>query len=566
MKTLSSLLLLIIVLLFAQGHPTCLNGQPQKNIDPALQKTHEFLKSLGKDFSVVELKYLKKLNLTNLEVTDKDIRSLNSLKQLQTLILSNTQISGKGLGDLSRNLHIKTLELKNTPLKMDHLSSLSRIKQIRELNLSKTTLTDKGLISLTKLKNLRNLNISSTQISNAGMEIVGKMNSLQSLNLAGNQISNLGLKSLKQLKSLETLVLSDTIIDDDGIKQLLDLPSLRFLDLSDTKISNKGLKTLKKINKLSHLNLANTSINDKGLTDIFDFKNLKYISISGTQISYTDFMSLKSSMPHVEINAHYVVIAPDSKTDISQIFGSKDPVIEATPIVDISIMDPLIVGLAIPFEITFINTKGLVDRNYHLDSDLIFKLKNTPFTLFSGKTKKSGHDTIALTNSEINFANGIMKGAISVERISSGLRLDVYRKSQKEKKPLKYLGSIKIDVLFSDVEEVVFSEKYLKTSTGEEVEIKIAVYNYLGEKIIGKVGKTIHFLISSNHALIVDGKKQYKTFNIPPGRFKKGEASFKIKAEKKGKYVLSFHSGQTSQGNRFQKRGNSISIKVESSI
>ncbi|MBU3918174.1 hypothetical protein KKA14_21805 [bacterium] len=568
MKIPSRFLLLISVLLFIQGFPTRLNGQLKNSPDSALLKTQKFLNSLGKKFSVTELTYLKKLNLANLEITDKNIHSLNSLKQLRTLILSDTQISGKTLGDLSKNSQLKTLELENIPLREDLLDSISKIKPLTRLNISNTALTDKGLLPLTNLKNLQTLNISGTQVSNTGMEIIGKIKSLRSLNLARNQLSNPGLKSLSQLKNLDTLVLSETLIDDDGLKYLLDLPSLKFLDLSDTRISNNGLKYLKTIIKLSHLNLANTDIDNKGLSDIFDFKNLNYISISGTQISYVDFMNLKSSMPTVEINAHYVIIPPEYKTDINRIFGNNDPEMEikTAPIVDISIKDPLIVGLAIPFEIAFINPDGLIDRNYHLKSDLVFNLKNTPFTLSSGKAKKSGQDTIILPSSEINFANGIVSGTISVERISNGRTLVVYRKSPDKEGLLEYLGSFKIDMLFSDVEKVVFSKNHLEANTGEELEIKISVYNYLGQKIEGKVGKTIHFLIQSNHALIIDGKQQLNTFNIHPSRFSKGEALIRIKAEKQGQYVLSYHGGQTIQGSGMGKQDNSISIKIESSI
>ncbi|MBU2510091.1 hypothetical protein KJ966_02095 [bacterium] len=568
MKIPSGFLLLITILLLFQGSPTCLLGQVKNHSDSTLKETREFLSSVGKRYSSIELEYLKRLNLSNLRITDENIEKLNGLEQLQTLILSGTQISGSGLGSLSKNRQLKTLILKNTLLQNDQLVSISGIRQLSQLNISETELNDQGLLSLEKLSNLRHLNVSSTRISNEGMEIIGNLSSLESLNLGHNQLSDTGIKSLGRLQNLETLVLRDTLISDDGLVHLMAMSSLKNLDLSDTRITNQGLEHLKKISKLSSLNLANTDIDANGLSDIFEFIGLTYVSVSGTHISYADFMNLKRSMPHVEMNAHYVVIPPDSKIDVKRIFGDGDSEKESkpSPAVDIWIKKPLVVGLAVPFEIAFINSDGFVDSDYRLETDLVFKLKNVPFTLFSGGIKKSGQDSITLSKSEVYISKGIIKGEIAVERVSSRRKLEIYQTSLKKDVQPEYIGSSRIDRLFSDVERVVFSENYLEGNTGEELEIRISAYNYLGQKIKGKIGKTIGFLILSNHDLIIDGKMQRYAFEIHPSRFRNGEASIKVKAEKKGQYVLSFDSGQRPYDNNLPSRGNYVSIKIESSI
>ncbi len=560
--------MLITILFLIQGAPTCLIGQQKSNVDPALKETQAFLNSLGKKYSIVELKYLKKLNLTHLGVSDENISKLNGLEHLQTLILTNTRVSGSGLGSLSKNQQLRTLVLKNAPLRNDQLDAVSGIKQLNHLNLGKTPLTDKGLQSLAKLPGLKSLDISRTRISNTGMETIGKLSSLTSLDLGDNQLSDSGIKALGRLKNLETLVLSNTLISDEGLIHLLALPSLKNLDLSDTRITNKGLKHLKKVSKLSRLNLANTKIDANGLSDIFEFSGLTYVSVSGTQISYSDFMDLKKSMPHVELNAHYVVIPPGSKTDVSRIFGNGEleKEIKTSPAVDVWIKRPLVVGLAVPFEIAFINSEGFVDIDYKLESDLVFKLKNVPFTLFSGKTKKSGQDSITLSKSELYISKGIIKGEIAVERVSSKRKLEIYQKSPLENIQPEYMGSSRIDRFFSDVERVVFSQNYLEGHAGEEFEIKISVYNYLGNKIKGKVGKTIGFLILANNDLIIDGKTQRNAFKIHPSRFRDGEVLIRVKAEKKGQYVLSHDSGQRPYDPKLSYRGNYVSIRIESSI
>ncbi len=109
--------------------------------DEDLKKTQKWLKGLGENYSINQLRKLKLLILCQTKITDAGLAHLKSLTNLQTLDLRRTKVSDAGLA---------------------HLKPLSNLQN---LSLMETKVSDAGLAHLKSLTNLQKLHLSVTKIS-----------------------------------------------------------------------------------------------------------------------------------------------------------------------------------------------------------------------------------------------------------------------------------------------------------------------------------------------------------------------------------------------------------------
>jgi hypothetical protein len=130
---------------------------------------------------------------------DEDIVALRELTYLKRLDLSNSQITDAGLV---------------------HVEELSMGCPIWELYLSGTDVTDSGLVHLQKLDSLSELHLGSTQITDDGLVHLKALTDLRTLDLRYTGITDSGLQHLQGLAGLQSLVLVRTQVTDEGVKRL----------------------------------------------------------------------------------------------------------------------------------------------------------------------------------------------------------------------------------------------------------------------------------------------------------------------------------------------------------
>ena len=93
---------------------------------------------------------LVRLKLSNLPVTDNDVKKLATFKNLTRLNVDKTAITDVGL------------------------AYLKNLKSLEQLNLYGTNITDKGLAALTKCPNLKVVYLWQTKVTSAGIEQLKK--------------------------------------------------------------------------------------------------------------------------------------------------------------------------------------------------------------------------------------------------------------------------------------------------------------------------------------------------------------------------------------------------------
>lgn len=175
---------------------------------------------------------LTELDLSEMELTNEDIKSISDMVNLTALNLSENEIS--------------------------NISMLAQLDNLEVLNLESNYISD--IKSLSKLTNLKELYLGENQISN--ISVLSKLTNLEILSLSANKISDINaLSNLENLRILNVNWLNfddpDQIIDINALSRLTNLENL---SLDDNQIS--GISALHKLQKLEMLSLKHCEISN----------------------------------------------------------------------------------------------------------------------------------------------------------------------------------------------------------------------------------------------------------------------------------------------------------------
>ncbi|MFO7900267.1 MAG: SUMF1/EgtB/PvdO family nonheme iron enzyme [Planctomycetota bacterium] len=220
---------------------------------------------------VRDLGRLRRLNVSNCQITDAGLAGLRRLQNLRHVCLYGcTQVTDRGLAHLKGLTRLQTIVLGSyagrtvgiTDAGLGHLSGLTRIEVLRILN---ATVTDRGLRHLAGMKRLVTLELSGCRgVRGVGFRRLSELAHLRSLSLGWTPVSDFGLTHIAKLKALEALSLPRTAVTDTGIASLGKLPRLKSLDLRSTSVTDRVLKTLRDMPALRGVNLGGTKVSERG--------------------------------------------------------------------------------------------------------------------------------------------------------------------------------------------------------------------------------------------------------------------------------------------------------------
>ena len=304
---------------------------------------------------VVEIKGLRRLDLSFTYVTDRSIERLQQLPQLEELILDTAEfITDASMNYLRANRKLRKLVLRGTDITDISLPYIAELTALKSLDLSHTMLGDGGLESLPALSELEELNLGATRITginlnflkllpklkklsfhgiqrrNGGacwtptiidldLDKISILSGLEELDLgigvslgrtgtpggAGNcrltggiQITDLGLAKLARLKNLRRLDVSGARITPAGLKVLEGLPHLERLSLWNcTALDDSAAPVLAAIPSLSNLDVSYTSAGDKTLAALAGLPRLKMLYLTDTKVTPAAVETFRKAKP-----------------------------------------------------------------------------------------------------------------------------------------------------------------------------------------------------------------------------------------------------------------------------
>jgi internalin A len=303
---------------------------------------------------VIQIKGLKRLDVSFTYVTDAGIERLQQLPQLEELTLDATEsITDAAASYLRANKHLRKLVLRGTDITDVGMPYIAALTGLKSLDLSHTMVGDVGLESLPALSDLEELDLGGTRITGINLNFLKLLPKLKKLSFNGIQrrnagacwtplITDLDLDTISLLSGLEDLNLGVGVslgktgvavgagnchvtggiqLTDLGVAKLAKLTKLRRLDISGAKITPAGLKALKNlplerlslwnctalddtaapelaaIGKLTTLDLSYTSAGDGTLKSLAALPNLKLLYLTDTKVTPAAVEAFRKEKP-----------------------------------------------------------------------------------------------------------------------------------------------------------------------------------------------------------------------------------------------------------------------------
>jgi internalin A len=283
---------------------------------------------------IVEIKGLKRLDLSFTYVSDAGIERLQQLQQLEDLTLDATEaITDAAASYLRANKHLRKLVLRGTDVTDVGMPYLAALTGLKSLDLSHTMVGDVGLESLPALSELEELDLGGTRITGINLNFLKLLPNLKKLSFNGIQrrnagacwtplITDLDLDTISLLSGLEDLNLGVGVslgrtsvpvgagnchvtggiqLTDLGVAKLAKLTKLRSLDISGAKITPAGLKVLKSLPQLERLSLWNcTALDDSAAPEFAALPKLTNLDLSYTSAGDGTLKSL-AALPNLKL-------------------------------------------------------------------------------------------------------------------------------------------------------------------------------------------------------------------------------------------------------------------------
>jgi Leucine-rich repeat (LRR) protein len=293
---------------------------------------------------IVDLKTIRKLDLSFTYVTDRGIKKLQELPQLEDLTLDTAEfLTDASMAHLRANRALRRLVVRGVDITDAGMPYVGEMAGLRYLDISYTMLGDVGLEQLPNLSELEHLKIGATLITglnlnflkllpklktlslrgvqrrNAGacwtpnvtdldLDTISLLSGLEELDLGvgiklsitgqpaapgggncrltgGLQISDLGVAKLAKLKNLKRLNISGAKLTPEGVKMLQSLPLERLSLWASQSLDDTVVDVLAGMPTLTELDLSYTKVGDQGLQKLGQLPRLKSLYVTETGIT-----------------------------------------------------------------------------------------------------------------------------------------------------------------------------------------------------------------------------------------------------------------------------------------
>lgn len=310
---------------------------------------------------VVELKTIKKLDLSFTYVTDRGIKKLQALQQLEDLTLDTAEfLTDASMAHLRANRALRRLVVRGVDITDAGMPYIGEMTGLRSLDISYTMLGDVGLEHLPNLSELEHLKIGATLITGLNLNFLKLLPKLKTLSLRGVQrrnagacwtpnVTDLDLDAISLLSSLEELDLGVGIklgmggkpaapgggnctltgglqLSDLGIAKLAKLKNLKRLNISGARLTPEGLQVLQSLPlerlsiwaspslddaaadvlagmpALAYLDMSYTKIGDQGLQRLAKLPNLKALYLTETDVTPEAVATFRKQHPNTFVS------------------------------------------------------------------------------------------------------------------------------------------------------------------------------------------------------------------------------------------------------------------------
>jgi len=235
------------------------------------------------------------IGLRNTNLTDAGLASLGKCTSLTRLYIDGSKIDGSGFSKLA-GPSLFFLNLTNSEVTDKNLNGIVKSVggKLSTLQLDGSRITDEGLIVLRGVPNLGGLGVGGTEVTPHGLSELMKRRPLLTLSLRELPWTMNDLTSLPLGAKFGYLDLSDWKITDESLKSIPDLPNLSGIDLSGCGISDAGLTELARFPRLTYVRLDQTKVTLSGVLQLTKQTKLHGVSVGQSGVDYAALLAAPS--------------------------------------------------------------------------------------------------------------------------------------------------------------------------------------------------------------------------------------------------------------------------------
>ncbi len=182
----------------------------------------------------------------NLNVSDTTFEHLSNLKTLRYIYATNIDITNKVIDEFNRMPHLKAVYIDGTQIRQNGLVDYKYLRNCEELGIGRVGPVYKVLKKLQGSPAVQVLSLDDSELTDEQLKIVATLPNLWHLNIEHNRkITNQGFKNLLPLKKLRLLYIAGSNITPEIIPEIKKMPSLKTLLVYPDRWSSKDSKRLK---------------------------------------------------------------------------------------------------------------------------------------------------------------------------------------------------------------------------------------------------------------------------------------------------------------------------------
>jgi hypothetical protein len=250
---------------------------------------------------------LEGLYLTQTQITDDAIQSINAFKNLLILTLDDTAVTSTGLNLLNDDLPLEELSVPYQALTCDTATKLASMKELTRLSLHAGSedemieAWDNPIIEIARSESLEDLT-ATCHLNGACIPHIASMKSLRSLMLLGTRLEASALAGLAKIPMLYSFCLRGCGLDDECFSRFQHWTELIDLGLARCDIHDPSMPLIAKYSKLESLWLEKIKVTQPACECLRQLHRLTYLEAHIDNIPNRYWQSFAKSNRMLEVH------------------------------------------------------------------------------------------------------------------------------------------------------------------------------------------------------------------------------------------------------------------------
>ncbi|KAL5583271.1 hypothetical protein UlMin_015713 [Ulmus minor] len=226
------------------------------------------------------------LMFNNLGLSGIINEAVGDLRYLRKIVLSDNKIQGNIPTSLGSLFYLTTLDLSNNRLTGPIPDTLGSLQSLQWLYLQRNSLDGSIPSSLGRLTNLRQIILDFNKLTGSIPDELGNLQNLFRMRMAENKLTGNIPSTLRNLRNLMELNFLGNHFEGHVPAEYFQLPSLEYLLISDLNTSKTfQMPSSAKMDRFYRLVLRNCSINGSVPKYISEVPSLKYLDLSFNKLT-----------------------------------------------------------------------------------------------------------------------------------------------------------------------------------------------------------------------------------------------------------------------------------------